>query len=393
MVALNKNGFSRKTYSDLVEEMETKFREQFGEDTNLSSYTPLGIIMRVMAFFYAKLWDVVEAVYNSRFIKKATGVSLDYHGSDKQLPRNPATNSYVHLVFTGKPGYIIQSEETFSTEGDIQFALLEDVELDASGNGSGEAISVDTGAYTRVLANTVTIPVESDDNISNVTNPEPATGGTDIESDSSYQARLLKSNESSGKSTVSAVEAAVNNVTGVRSANVIFNKTMETDSDGNPPKSLHAFVLGGAGLDIAQALFDNIGATTETVGTEVFQIADHSGGIHPIRFDYAEEIEVYANLKIKTNFEFEADGLIQIKNKLISIIGGVDTRDEEQQGLSMGDDVILSKLIGAAYQVNGMEDVEIEIGTDSSNLIQSNLVISPRQVARTDAAIIEVTYA
>lgn len=392
-MALNKNGFSRKTYSDLVEEMETKFREQFGEDTNLSSYTPLGIIMRVMAFFYAKLWDVVEAVYNSRFIKKATGVSLDYHGSDKQLPRNPATNSYVHLVFTGEPGYIIQAEETFSTEGDIQFALLEDVELDAIGDGSGEAISIDTGAYTRVLANTVTIPVESDDNISSVTNPEPATGGTDIESDSSYQARILKSNESSGKSTVSAVEAAVNNVTEVRSANVIFNKTMETDSDGNPPKSLHAYVLGGAGLDIAQSIFDNIGATTDTVGAEVYQIADHSGGIHPIRFDFAEEVEVSVKLKIKTNSEFEADGLTQIKNKIISIIGGIDSSGEELQGLSMGDDVVLSKLIGAAYQVNGMEDVGIEIGSDPLSLIPSNLAISPRQVARTDATLIEVAYA
>ncbi|USK71772.1 baseplate J/gp47 family protein [Peribacillus asahii] len=389
-MALNKNGFTRKTYSDILSEMEAKFQELFGEDINLSSYTPLGIIMRVMAFFYSKLWDVVEAVYNSRFIKKADGVSLDYHGGDKSLPRNPATYAYTMLKFTGEPGYVIETEEKFSTEGDVHFMLLEDVTLDELGNGSGEAVSVETGAFNNVEPNTITKQVEAVEQITSVTNPEKAKGGADRESNTSYRNRLLKANESNGKSTTSAIETAILNTAGVRSANVIFNKTMETDADGNPPKSIHAYVLGGATEDIGQALFNSIGATTQTVGEQVVYIKDNSGNTHEVRFDYAEVVQIFVRLTSTTNAEFESDGIDQLKNAMIAKIGGMDLNEEEQQGLSMGEDIILSQLFNAAYKVSGIDDITIEIGKDSLNLSASNIEITQKQVAELTADHIEV---
>lgn len=389
-MALNKNGFSRKTYSDLLDEMEEKFKEQFGENINLSSYTPLGIIMRVMAFFYAKLWDVVEAVYNSRFIKKADGISLDYHGGDKNIPRNPATNSYVPLHFTGSPGYIIQAEETYSTDGDIQFSLLDDVTLDESGNGTGQAISVDTGSFTKVSANTITNIVNPVEEIYSVTNPVTATGGSDMESLTSYRNRLLKANESNGKGTASAIELALRNVPGVRSANVIYNKSMEVDSDGNPPKSVHPYVLGGTKESVAQALFDSISATTQTVGEQSVLITDNSLNTHDIRFDFASVVPVFAKLEVQTNAEFEADGIEQLKDALITVIGGIDSTEEEQQGLSMGSNVILARLYSAAYKVAGIEDITIQIGLSEETLNTENIIISQMQVAELSLDDIEV---
>lgn len=389
-MALNKNGFSRKTYSDLLDEMEEKFKEQFGENINLSSYTPLGIIMRVMAFFYAKLWDVVEAVYNSRFIKKADGISLDYHGGDKNIPRNPATNSYVPLLFTGAPGYIIQAEETYSTEGDIQFSLLDDVILDELGKGTGQAISVDTGSFTKVSANTIINIVNPVEEIHSVTNPVAATGGSDMESLTSYRNRLLKANESNGKGTASAIELALRNVSGVRSANVIYNKTVEVDNDGNPPKSVHAYVLGGSKEAVAQALFDSISATTQTVGDQSTLIADNSQNTHDIRFDFASVVPVFVKLEVQTNAEFEADGVEQLKDTLIAVIGGIDTTEEEQQGLSMGSNVILARLYSAAYKVAGIDDITIQIGLSKETLNAENIIIPQMQVAELRLEDIEV---
>lgn len=389
-MALNKNGFTRKTYSDLLDEMEAKFIELFGADVNLSAYTPLGIIMRVMAFFYAKIWDVVEAVYNSRFIKKADEMSLNYHGGDKNIPRNPATNAYADLVFKGAPGYIIQAEETFSTDGDIQFALLDDVTLDTDGNSIGQAISLDTGSYNNVFANTITNVVNPVEEIISVTNPNAATGGSDIESINSYRDRLLKANESNGKSTASAIELAIRNVPGVRSANIIYNKTIDIDSYGNPAKSIHAYVLGGNKEEIAQALFDSIGATTTTVGEQSTLISDDSQNQHDMRFDYASVVQIFAKLTVTTNAAFEADGSTQLKDSLISVIGGIDSNGDEQQGLSMGDDVILSRLYGAAYKVTGLDDVSIEIGLSIDSLGTSNIEITQNQVAELQLANIEV---
>lgn len=389
-MGLDRNGFTKKTYSDLLDEMQAKFKELFGEDINLSSYTPLGIIMRVMAFFFSVIWNTTEAVYNSRWIKKADGVSLDYHGGDKQLLRDPATHSYVVVEITGEPGFIIQSEELATTEGEIQFAFQEDVELDATGKATAELISTETGAFTRVLPNTVTKLVEPASEITSIHNPQPAYGGSDIESDSAYRKRLLKANESKGKATAGAVELAVLNTPGVRSANVIFNRKNEVDLDGNPPKSIHAYVLGGTKEDIAESLYDSVGATTETVGEQVVSIKDLSGNLHEVRFDYASVVPIYIRVSIKTNTDFPAEGESLLKDALVEAIGGIDSMFQEHEGLAMGTDVSLSKLYITADKIPGIEDTVFEIGIDKLLLEGKNIKIPRKQVAETLPSLIEV---
>lgn len=389
-MGLDRNGFTKKNYAELLSESHAKYKELFGEDVNLSTYTPLGIISRVQAFFYARIWDTVEAVYNSRFVRKADGVSLDYHGSDKSLPRNPATHSYVDLVFTGEPEHLLDIGEEFTTEGDVHFILLTPVKLDSFGNGSGEAVSSDAGAFTDVLPNTIITQIEPNEKLNSVTNPLPSSGGSDLESDLSYKKRLLKANESNGKATATAVETSLLNTPGVRSANVVFNRTMETDASGNPPKSLHAFVLGGATTDIADSIFNSMGATTETVGATSVPIEDLSGNTHIVKFDFANVVEIYLKITLVTNSAFQDDGAQQVRDKLIAVIGGVDSAKLEQSGLSMGSDVILSRLYGAAYQVQGIDDITIAIGKGSTTVGPGNIVIKQNEVAVTGPDHIEV---
>jgi uncharacterized phage protein gp47/JayE len=387
---LDRNGFTKKTYSDLLSEMEAKAKELFGEDINTKAYTPLGIILRIFAWFLSILWDNNERVYNSRFIKKAEGIQLDYHGGNRNLPREPATNSYTTLQFTGVPGYLIETGREFTTKSNIYFMLIEDVTLDSSGNGSGQAVSVETGSSNNVAANTITEQAEPVEEIYTVTNPVPATGGTDRESDDNYKKRLLQANEGGGKSTANAVISALLNVPGVQSATAVFNKTMDVDADGNPPKSVHAYVLGGTKEDIAEALFNSVSGTSQTVGQQEVTVTDISGYDHVVRFDYAEEVPIYVRLTIKTNPKFEADGIEQLKNKIVEKIGGVDSDGIIQNGLEMGQTVVISQLYNAVYQVNGLDDVTIEIGTDSTNLGTSNILIAQRQVARASFDNIEV---
>lgn len=387
---LDKNGFTKKTYSDLLDEMEAKAKELFGEDVNTNAYTPLGILLRIFAWFLSILWDNNERVYNSRFIKKAEGVQLDYHGANRNLPREPATYAYTTLEFTGVPGYQIETETQFATKSDIYFMLIEDVTLDSNGNGSGEAVSLETGSGNNVAANTITEQAEPVEEIYTVNNPVPATGGDDQETDDNYRKRQLQANEGGGKSTANAIISALLNVPSVQSATVIFNKTMETDADGNPPKSVHAYVLGGTKEDIAEALFGSVSGTSETVGQQEVTVTDISGFEHVVRFDYAEEVPIYVRLTIKTNPKFEADGVDQLKNSIIEKIGGVDSNGVIQNGLDMGQPVVISQLYNASYQVNGLDDVSIEIGTNSTNLGTSNITIAQRQVAQTFIDDIEV---
>ncbi len=110
LILLDETGFQRQTYSELVDSMEDRAREQFGEDVNTSSKTPLGIIIRIFAWFLAGLWDIAERVYNSGFVSKSEGVQLDRLGSNSGIMREPAAESVVTLSFTGEPGIVIEEQ-------------------------------------------------------------------------------------------------------------------------------------------------------------------------------------------------------------------------------------------------------------------------------------------
>ena len=74
---LDGTGFKRKTYNDLQQEMDQRARELFGDDINTSERSPIGILIRLFAWFLGKSWELAEKVYNSGFVTKAEGVQLD----------------------------------------------------------------------------------------------------------------------------------------------------------------------------------------------------------------------------------------------------------------------------------------------------------------------------
>lgn len=71
---LDEHGFKRKTYDELLTDMESKAKELFGEDINLSSHSALGVFLRIIAWFMALIHELAERVYNSGFISSADGV-------------------------------------------------------------------------------------------------------------------------------------------------------------------------------------------------------------------------------------------------------------------------------------------------------------------------------
>lgn len=379
---LDETGFQRQTYSELLDGMEDKAKELFGEDINTSSKTPLGIILRIFAWFLAGIWDIAERVYNSGFVSKSEGVQLDRLGSNFGISREPAAEAVTTLFFTGEPGFVIEEQTQYTTESGIYFELIEDVVIGDDGTGTGAAVSLSKGVINNVAANTITEQAETLEGVYSVNNPEAASGGTDEESDPEFRARIKKSVEGSSASTNGGIISALLAVSGVRSANIVANNTMQTDADGNPPKSIHAYVLGGTKVDVAQALFDSVAAGIETVGEQSVVITDASGLDHDVKFDFAKEVKIYVQLDLKTNASFPADGVNQIKKNLVYKIGGIDENGSSFTGSQMGDDVILSQLFNAVYQVNGVSDVTIQIGKDAAALSQSNITIEPREVAQ-----------
>ncbi|EGY0055736.1 hypothetical protein JHL82_002889, partial [Listeria monocytogenes] len=62
---LDENGFKRKTFDELLTDMEIKATELYGEDVNLSAHSALGVFLRIIAWFLALSNELAERVYNS----------------------------------------------------------------------------------------------------------------------------------------------------------------------------------------------------------------------------------------------------------------------------------------------------------------------------------------
>lgn len=387
---LTKDGFKRKTRDDLIYDMGLKAQELFGENINLTPRSFMGLLIRLYAFFLAIVWELAEKVYYSAFIDKAEGKQLDDIGRNKGIPREEAAESTVDLVFKGTPGLIVPELKRYTTETDIYFLLTESVTLDETGTGSGCAVSIDAGVHTLVPANSITIQAEPMEGLTSVTNPEASAGGRDRETDREYRKRLKTSTAPEGKGTAPAIRSALYGTTGVRAANAIINNKNQVDEYGNPPKSVHAYVLGGDRQAIGETLLDSVGGGIETVGQEAVMIKDISGIEHEMRFDYATSVNVQIKITLTKNSAFPADGDLQLKDNLVRLIGGVDSAGAYWTGYVMGQDVIYSQLFSRIYQIPGIDDVTLAIGKEGEALGANNIIIGPNEVATTSAALIEV---
>ncbi|WP_243839558.1 baseplate J/gp47 family protein [Shouchella lehensis] len=390
MTLLNEKGFQKKTYVDLLDEMDDKAKELFGQDVNTSVRSPLGIILRIVAFMLSGLWEIAERVYQSGFISKSEDVQLDRLAANYGIVRAQASESFVTIKFTGEPNHKIEEFTRYATESGIEFRMIDEVVLNQDGLGEGRAISVEKGSSVNVAAGTVTVQAEPHENVHTLTNPESSDGGQNRETDQAFKERLALSVEGSSSSTIPGIVATLKEVPGVRSANVIINNTMLVDDYGNPPKSVHCYVLGGSKDMVAEAIFNSVGAGIETVGEEIQEVTDISGLSHDVFFDMAEEIKIYVRLTIRTNAAFPLNGMEQLKNHVVYTIGGTDQFGVVHTGSQMGADVIISRLYNAVYKVEGLDDISIQIGTEKNELGTGNIEIQPRQVAQVLFSDIEV---
>lgn len=388
-MGLDKNGFKRKNYAEIFAETEVKAREFWGDDINTTERSSLGIFLRLFSWGIAKVWELAEKVYNSAFITKAEGVQMDNLTPYYNTKRNKEQAATVTLAFTGTPNYTITAGKQFVTQNDIYFTLTENVTLNSSGNGAGRAVSMDVGIVGNVPAGTITVQSEPDSSVSSVTNPDAAIGGRDYETDAELLSRLLDSSAGNGSGTANAIRAAILAVPGVRAATVIENYE-DVAVNGNDPKSIHAYVLGGDSQDIAEAIFSKKAAGIKPMGSEVVAVTDDSGEPQLVRFDFAVQVPIYIEVDATTNVSFPVDGVRRVQDEIIKVIGGTANDGTIYVGSQMGEDVYISQITRAVLTIPGIIDASVRIGKTSGSLGTTNIVIGNNEVAQTDPAKVTV---
>lgn len=378
---LDKNGFKKKEYDEILEDMISRAKSQYGEDVKTSATSVLGVFLRIVSKGMATLYNVIEKVYSSGFVSQATGVQLDRLADNVGLYRLPASNSISLLEFEGEKGYEIEAGTLFETkEKRILFELIDNVKLDNNGKGKGTVVSVEVGEHTNVAANTIVVQTEPVEELTNVTNPEKAEGGKLAENDDALRKRIKESVKANPATTVNGLKTAVLGVQGVKGVNVVDNKTLETDKNGNPPKSVHVFVMGGEKNNLANAIFDSVAAGIETVGKEEVEVYDVGNTKHTVKFDYAKPKNIYAEIDVLTNSLFEIDGEQKIKEATQKVINN----------LSMGEKVKYSYIFPELYKIKGVVNATVKIGEDKEQMEASDIIIKPEEYANINLGDVKV---
>ena len=377
---LNEFGFTRRTYNDLVESMENKTKELFGENARTTSNSVLGVLIRVFAWPLSLMYELLERVYLSSFINSSTGVSLDRLASNYSIIRGPASAALVTLEFTGQADYVIEEGVQFATDNMIIFEMIDVVTIDQYGQGSGQAVSVDYSDRSNVAAGTITVALEPVEELYSVNNPSAASGGSKAEDDKSLRDRIKASNTSNPGPPVNGIISAVLSVPGVRMARLVENNKMEVDEYGNPPKTIHIFSMGGDRQLIGQAIFDSIASGIQTTGNESVIVSDIGGFLHTVYFDYATPVRIYARIVLTINDSFVQESVDEIK-KLVE--NYVNT-------LEMGGVVRYSYFYPQIYSVGGVSVATVEIGRERLDLQASDITLSAFESATIVSSDIEV---
>jgi uncharacterized phage protein gp47/JayE len=370
---LDATGFKRKRYSDLVSDMSVKAKELFGEDTNVTEKSFLGILIRLVAWFLAILWEVAENVYNSAFVSKAEGVQLDRLAPHIGITRHQAAHALWQVEFEGTPGYTITEGTQYETERGVIFELTSDVTLDDQGNGVGEVICSEVGPIGNVMVGEISVFTNPDENVTSVTNTTLLIAGREKETDDELRERFYQSTSKTGASTLDSIRATILNVIGVRS--VIIKENVESvEVDGIPANSIAPIVYGGSDQSVAQAIFETKPAGIRSYGSTIVEIADSQGVLHPIGFSRPTLVDVYVRATIQRGVSYPTDGDEQVQSAIVDYFNS----------LLIGNDVVVSKLITAISKIEGVEDVTVELSTDGETYTTSNIVVADDSAAVTD---------
>ena len=369
---LHKRGFVAPTYEEVLDSVMDDFQQRFGTDIVLTSNSNFGIIARLIAWRETLLIQELQKTYYSAYISTATESSLDRLGANLDLPRKVATPSFANIEIKTEEEYLIQAGEQFETADGVLFDLIKDVvtskKPDGTYTGIGTVQSVDTGAYNNVLPNTITIMYNPDENVVSVTNPEKAAGGQDYEDDATYRARLIMENVAKPGPSAAGIKSALMNLSGVRQVNVVENPNAEANQYGDPPYSVHIYVLGGKEQNIAQCLVDNVAAGITMAGTKQITAQDNTGTPQTVSFDFAKDKPIYATVQIRTNEEWNADeGVQDVKQAIADYVNN----------LLMGQEVYLTKIYPSIYSIPGVGEAKVQIGTDPNHLYDKDIVTEP----------------
>lgn len=303
------------------------------------------------------------------YLDTAEGEALDRLVADRFSPtivRKEATPAVVTLQFSRSSGALpaetFPAQSRYRTANGIEFATSLAASLPAGSYGpvTVTATCVDTGQAGNVAANTVTqFNTPPADSAIVVTNPEPAAGGDDPETDARLRQRARDFYNAARRGTVAAIEFGALTVAGVRLASV----TEEVDQNGDE--------TGRVSLAISDAQGQGNAALAAAVRGALLEY--RAAGVV---VDVIAAVPVFQAIALRLRFRTGVDPAVAFASVQQAVLASVNA-------LAPGATLPVSLITAAARQVQGVIVLDDAVQTPAGDVVPAQ-----NEVIRTTLALV-----
>ncbi len=399
-------GFNPKPQSIVREELNAALRAARGQSIDLSDGSFLGQLVGILSEREGLLWDLGQALYAAGDPDQATTDALEALCALTATFRLPATSSQVTLTLTGTPNTVVPAGSQVKTSSTSQvFQTTTSATITAltawasgtvyvvgdrrtnsnrcyqcitggtsAGPGSGptttaaditdntvhwtylgEGTGAVDAAATSLVADAI-VAAARDLTVINTPvggwqsaiNVADATVGSLAQTDESLRVAREDQLAQAGTGTTDAIRAEILKVSGVVSCTVYANNTDATDSNGQPPHSVQAVVLGGTDAAIAQVLHENVAAGIQTYGGSSAVVTDSQGNQLTYFFTRPTSVNIYVQLVLKYNSASPTKGGYPTNGDTLAKQAVVDFATVNQ---GVGKDAVPSSLGASVFPV------------------------------------------
>ena len=336
---IDASGVHIPTYEDRLQSLLSSYRAVFGADANLEISSPDYQLLSVFARALDDLSQIVLTDFASRNPQYASGTGLDLLLPLHGLVRGGATYSTVPLTLTGTPGAVLPSApQALDDAGNLWSCRTAGIQLNDAGEALVLAVCSVPGAVS-APAGSVRHLVSPVAGLSSVVNAEPATPGTDAESDASCRNRLRHAASAPSVGPLGAIRDAVLSVPNVTACAVHENDTGETDERGIPAHSIAVVFSGGSLNAVAQAVFSKKAPGIGTYGNLSGRAKDAWGNQHTVRLLRAAGTNVAVTVTLQPLAGYEATVPDQIRAALTAY----------GETLQIGQDLVVPALYSVCF--------------------------------------------
>lgn len=404
MAGVTYDGFEAKRLADVLSDAEAELSTivdpASGESLqpDFGSEDPAMQVVQVPLDAVGTAWEALQLVWEQFDPSKAVGPSLSGLVQLNGITRQDAAPSTVTLSLAGTPGTLVPAGSVASDANNVnQWATVEDKQIGIGGTASVDAKCTVFGPVS-ADANTINNIVTTVPGWLSVNNPIAAQPGRDIETDDELRQRRRRSTLAPAAGPVESIYANLADLPGVSYARVRQNNTLSVDSNGIPPKSVAAVVVGGEDEDIAYTLLARTGVTSEWFGSSSLTLFDQQNEPYVVKWTRPTPLPIYIDLTIDVynTSVFPADGLQQIKDAIIAYAAGgapaIGIEDGfNDTGFPPGETVRYSRLFTPINSVPGHRVTSLTIGTSPSPAGESDIPTPWDEFPEFTAANIDIT--